>query len=377
MKDNETLEEPRNPVSVVSEPESRLTVARQAAPPDALTDFGKVDVGLELATEIANKLRAVIVEKELSVSMGGTKEHLTVEAWVTCGMMVGVSPKTEWTQEVRNPTTGELEGYKARVQAIRMATGAVIGAAESSCHFDEQNKRRDTGELYERWLEHGRPNRHAAMSMAQTRATSKALAQALRWIPVLAGYSGTPFEEMPPGGVGNGDGPKSKTSSRGSKPTASGGKSRGNMTTISDAMAKRAVAIARSQGQKIKPEVHGFDVVADMLVMGKRPVQPDGSRYPELIAHLVEVISLDAYDAFCAAIERYQGPDKPLRGDEEKPPAAGPDEGDGGDTTGPEREEEMVPIADGQGNTKMVPIRCAVEHVDEDSGEIFYTEAPF
>ena len=34
--------------------------------------------------------------------------------------------------------------------------------------------------------------------MAQTRATSKALAQALRWIPVLAGYSGTPYEEMPP-----------------------------------------------------------------------------------------------------------------------------------------------------------------------------------
>ncbi len=372
MSDNETLEEPRNPVSVVTEPESRLTVARQAAPPDALTDFGKVDVGLELATEIANKLRAVIVEKELSVSMGGTKEHLTVEAWVTCGMMVGVSPKTEWTQEVRNPTTGELEGYKARVQAIRMATGAVIGAAESSCHFDEQNKRRDTGELYERWLEHGRPNRHAAMSMAQTRATSKALAQALRWIPVLAGYSGTPFEEMPSGGAGNGGGSKSKSKSK-----SNGEKSRGSMTKISDAMAKRAVAIARGQGQKIKPEVHGFDVVADMLVMGKRPVQPDGSRYPELIAHLVEVISPDAYDAFCAAIERYQGPDKPLRGDEEEPPAAGPDEGDGGDTTGPEQEEEMVPIADGQGNTKMIPIRCAVEHVDKDSGEIFYTEAPF
>ncbi|KKL57411.1 hypothetical protein LCGC14_2235690, partial [marine sediment metagenome] len=34
------------------------------------------------------------------------------------------------------------------------------------------------------------------MITGNTRATSKALAQALRWIPVLAGYSGTPFEEM-------------------------------------------------------------------------------------------------------------------------------------------------------------------------------------
>lgn len=169
--------------------------AAPVAPRDALTEFGKIDIGLERATEIANQLSAVIKQNGLAAQIKGGKKHLLVEAWQTCGMMVGVSAKTEWTREVRDPVGGTLDGYDARVQVIRMATGQVIGAAESSCHFDEQLKKRD-GTIVDRWLEHGRPNRHACKSMAQTRATSKALAQVLRWIPVLAGYSGTPYEEM-------------------------------------------------------------------------------------------------------------------------------------------------------------------------------------
>lgn len=164
---------------------------------DALEEFGTLNIGVERATAIANQLKPIVDSRKLAVQIG-QGEHLKVEAWVTLGMFCGVSPQTEWTQEVRNPKSGELEGYKARVQVIRMATGEAIGAAECSCHFDEQQKRRDGSGLYDRWIEYGRQNRHACMSMAQTRATSKALAQALRWIPVLAGYSGTPFEEMPP-----------------------------------------------------------------------------------------------------------------------------------------------------------------------------------
>jgi hypothetical protein len=164
---------------------------------DALEEFGKLKIGVERATAVANELRAIVDEKGLAVPMGKSGEHLRVEAWITTGAFCGITPQTEWTQELRHPVTGDLEGYKARVQSIRLATGEAIGAAESSCHFDEQLKRYD-GTLFDRWMEYGRPNRHACMSMAQTRATSKALAQVLRWIPVLAGYSGTPFEEMPP-----------------------------------------------------------------------------------------------------------------------------------------------------------------------------------
>lgn len=371
MKENKQVEPERNAVSVPPEDDSRLTVARQAAPPDALTDFGKVEIGIERATAIANKLADVIKKRDLAVPMG-KKEHLMVEAWLACGFMVGVSPKTEWTQEVRHPTTGDLEGYKSRVQAIRMATGAVIGAAESACHFDERVKRSSDGELIERWIEHGRPNRHACLSMSQTRATSKALAQALRWIPVLAGYSGTPYEEMNRDEKGDG---KGNDKPRGKSASGSSGGQRTH-TNVSEAMAKRAIAIARSRGQEIKPPVHGFEVIADMLNLGSMEVQPDGSRYPDLIAHLVKVLPPKRYDGFCDAIPLYEGPDKPLAkpaGAEAKPAEAESQE--------PPAEqpptEEMVPVADGNGGTKMIPIRQAVEHVDEQSGEIFYTEVPF
>lgn len=71
---------------------------------------------------------------------------------------------------------------------IRIADGAEIGAAEAGCFYDETIGR----DRKRRWYD-----RHAVKSMCQTRAASKALAQVLRFIPVLAGYSGTPQEEMP------------------------------------------------------------------------------------------------------------------------------------------------------------------------------------
>jgi hypothetical protein len=156
-----------------------------AQPTDALTEFGSQEFGLERAKGIADILSAIIHEKGLAVRIG-QGEHLRVEAWCACASMCGVAPKTEWTHEVRHPTTGDLEGYVARVQVVQIATENVIGAAEAGCFYDE------TMRGASRWKD-----RHAVLSMAQTRATSKALGQILRWLPVLAGFSGTPAEEMP------------------------------------------------------------------------------------------------------------------------------------------------------------------------------------
>ncbi|MHC4066971.1 MAG: hypothetical protein ACYSUI_21045 [Planctomycetota bacterium] len=157
-----------------------------AQPTDALTEFGSQEFGLARAKSIADTLAAIIREKNLAVKIGHG-EHLRVEAWCACASMVGVAPKTEWTKEVRNPATGELEGYMARVQVVQIANSNVIGAAEAGCFFDEKMRGGP------RWTD-----RHAVLSMAQTRSTSKALGQILRWLPVLAGFSGTPAEEMPP-----------------------------------------------------------------------------------------------------------------------------------------------------------------------------------
>jgi hypothetical protein len=152
---------------------------------DALTQFGQDDIGIERAKRVANELDAIIQEKGLSVSIG-QGDHLRVEAWCACASLVGLSPRTAWTKRV--PEVGELEGYIARVEVVQIATGQVVGAAEAGCFNDEQMGGRP------RWKD-----QHAVMSMAQTRATSKGIGQILRWIPVLAGYSGTPAEEMPRG----------------------------------------------------------------------------------------------------------------------------------------------------------------------------------
>lgn len=186
--------------------------------PDALTEFGHDEIGLDRARAIANRLDSIIREKGLS-SRIGNKDHIRVEAWCACASMTGLSPKTEWTREVRNPSTGDLEGYEGRVNAIRIATGEVVGAAEAGCFVDEYEWSYKRRLFWHRWVmgcpgHEERPKqpcgpaqRHAIESMSQTRATSKAIGQVLRWIPVLAGYSGTPAEEMPqePQDGGGGD----------------------------------------------------------------------------------------------------------------------------------------------------------------------------
>jgi len=138
--------------------------------------------GIAAAHSIAKQLDDVVQQRGLAVRIG-QGEHLRVEAWCCLASLVGVSPVTDWTRDERHPETGEWEGVKARVEVKSASSGRVIGAAECGCYRDEP-----------RWAN---AERHAVLSMAQTRATSKALGQVLRWIPELAGYSGTPAEEMP------------------------------------------------------------------------------------------------------------------------------------------------------------------------------------
>lgn len=165
-------------------------------------------VGMERANRIALKLRDIVMQRKLAVKIGNSF-HLTIEAWNACGAMVGVVAKTEWTKTERD-AGGRFDGVIARAQVVSIEDQTVISAAENACYVDEQVKKRN-GDYYHRWVENcpthgeptlepcGLPNRHAILSMAQTRAASKALAQVLRWIPVMAGYAGTPAEEMTEG----------------------------------------------------------------------------------------------------------------------------------------------------------------------------------
>lgn len=158
---------------------------------DAMTAFAQVGIGIDAAVAIATQLNHIVRKQELFTKIGN-KDHLWVEAWCTCAGMCGLSPRTVWCKRITDDK-GVVTGYEARVEVVRLSTNQIVGAAETECWMDEKK----AGRL--RWTE-----KHAAKSMAQTRGTSKAIAQILRWIPVMAGYSGTPAEEadnengMPP-----------------------------------------------------------------------------------------------------------------------------------------------------------------------------------
>jgi hypothetical protein len=129
-------------------------------------------------TAMADELNEIIRTKNLSARIGQSN-HVLVEGWCLLGAMLGVFPQTVWTRPVMEGD--EKVGWEARVEA-RTRDGALVGAAEAECLRSERTwKSRDD---------------YALRSMAQTRATSKALRQPLGFVVSLAGYNPTPAEEM-------------------------------------------------------------------------------------------------------------------------------------------------------------------------------------
>lgn len=160
---------------VVDEPGTELAPAAPVAqqPTNLFRTDDPAEV-LKAAQATADALMPVVREKDLISKIGG-RDHLRVEAWTTLGAMLGVTPYVIWTHPLEN-------GWEARVE-VRTLDGRAIGAAEAEClHSESTWAKRDS---------------YALRSMAQTRATSKALASVLRFVATLAGVEGTPAEEMP------------------------------------------------------------------------------------------------------------------------------------------------------------------------------------
>ena len=130
---------------------------------------------VERATAVATELAGIINDRKLFSSISG-KKYVRVEGWSTLGAMLGVLPREVSVQEHEN---GDWE---AVVELIRATDGAVIGRGSAIVSNDEST-----------WK--SRP-RYAKRSMAITRATGKAYRLGFAWIMTLAGYEGTPAEEM-------------------------------------------------------------------------------------------------------------------------------------------------------------------------------------
>lgn len=132
---------------------------------------------VEKATAVADALKGVIEKQQLFTVIQG-KKHIRVEGWQLLGSMLGVTAICVGTEPVEG-------GFKATVEA-RSADGRVVGRADALCTKGEKNNR---------WTE-AKADDYARLSMAQTRATSKALKGPLGFVVSLAGYATTPAEEM-------------------------------------------------------------------------------------------------------------------------------------------------------------------------------------
>lgn len=161
-------------------------LALQRAPEEVLAE----------ASKAAKALKALIDAKPKKVVING-QTFLQYEDWLTVARFYGISPVARATNYIER---GRARGYECHAEAILVSTGQVIGAAQAECLDDED--RWDTRPSYE-WRNGQRVKvgeekvpLFQLRSMAQTRAESKVLASILRWVVVLAGYSGTPAEEM-------------------------------------------------------------------------------------------------------------------------------------------------------------------------------------
>ena len=143
-----------------------------------------------VATNVANCLSDLIKSQGL-VKKGLNKkdpeaEYVLVEGWEVLGTMLGIVPITEIVEPICNDK-GKVRGYKARAYLYRnpiMENGKIIGGtliATTEASATVEGFQKDTASM---------------MSMAQTRALGKAYRMALSWIMKMAGYEGTPAEEM-------------------------------------------------------------------------------------------------------------------------------------------------------------------------------------
>lgn len=130
------------------------------------------------AKERADVLMEIVKAQGLSNRIGH-REHIQIEAWQTVGRFFNCTAGVDQVDPVE---VDGVKGAKAHAVVKEDRSGVVVSEAISYCMADEPTWRNKP------WFQ--------LASMAQTRAMSKALANKFRWVAVLAGFSGTPAEEM-------------------------------------------------------------------------------------------------------------------------------------------------------------------------------------
>ena len=124
---------------------------------------------------MAAVLKKHVVDNKLFNEIKG-KNYVQVEGWQFAGGLIGTMPRIVAVEEL---STGK---WKAEAEIVEVKTGKILSRGFAICSKLE-SKKKDFDE-------------YAILSMAQTRAIGKAYRNILAWVMKLAGYEGTPAEEM-------------------------------------------------------------------------------------------------------------------------------------------------------------------------------------
>lgn len=147
------------------------------------------EAALQQAARIASAAMHMIETQGL-VQAFGQGRHVKVDGWLCIARLANARTHVAWERPLRDDSgnvirdgQGRPFGWEASVEVLNQH-GEVVGDAVSQCARDESNWRsRDD---------------YAVRSMAQTRATGKALRVALGFVAAMAGFDATPAEELPP-----------------------------------------------------------------------------------------------------------------------------------------------------------------------------------
>ena len=172
---------------MVDEPTNDMTDLAEIVQPVAAAmapTAEEFDQSLKEASLKAKSLTQIIKDNNLAINIRGS-QHIMVEAWITLARGYGCTAQIVEGSVKRIP--GGPHAFEARAEVLQWTANGtvVIGAAEAECGTEGDGK----------WATGARPA-FACRSMAQTRAVSKAIASVFRWVVVLAGYHGTPSDEM-------------------------------------------------------------------------------------------------------------------------------------------------------------------------------------
>lgn len=149
--------------------------------------------------EAAAVLKEFVEKHQLARDMGKGKKHLENPAWQYALHIYGLSASSPHVEDCTDLRSGAA-GFKAMGVVKVISTGQIIAEAWASCFDDEANwddrpkyegygdQRKEVGKV--------RVPSFQLQSMAQTRATSKAASEILKFLVVEAGYSPTPADDM-------------------------------------------------------------------------------------------------------------------------------------------------------------------------------------